>query len=169
MAIKINGTVVIDDSRNIQNVGNVDGRDVSVDGAKLDGIEANADVTDGANVGAALTGYTTESTIASDDILPVYDTSAGAWRKATVTNTALVGPKGQKGTTGDTGAKGQKAMVVQRVAMVPRAKRVKLAILAQQVQLVLQVTLAALVQKVKKVKSGQMVQMELKAKKDKLA
>jgi len=33
--------------------GNVDGRDVSVDGAKLDTIETNADVTDTANVTAA--------------------------------------------------------------------------------------------------------------------
>ena len=33
--------------------GNVDGRDVSVDGAKLDGIEALADVTDATNVNAA--------------------------------------------------------------------------------------------------------------------
>ncbi len=33
--------------------GNVDGRDVSVDGAKLDGIEAGADVTDATNVTAA--------------------------------------------------------------------------------------------------------------------
>jgi len=34
--------------------GNVDGRDVSVDGTKLDGIEAGADVTDATNVLAAL-------------------------------------------------------------------------------------------------------------------
>ena len=33
--------------------GNVDGRDVSADGTKLDGIEASADVTDAANVTAA--------------------------------------------------------------------------------------------------------------------
>jgi hypothetical protein len=33
--------------------GNVDGRDVSVDGAKLDGVEAGADVTDTVNVTAA--------------------------------------------------------------------------------------------------------------------
>lgn len=33
--------------------GNVDGRDVSADGTKLDGIEAGADVTDTANVSAA--------------------------------------------------------------------------------------------------------------------
>lgn len=37
----------------ITSVGNVDGRDVSVDGAKLDGIEPLADVTDAANVSAA--------------------------------------------------------------------------------------------------------------------
>jgi hypothetical protein len=37
----------------ITNVGNVDGRDVSADGSKLDGIEAGADVTDTANVTAA--------------------------------------------------------------------------------------------------------------------
>ena len=38
---------------NIVTAGNVDGRDVSVDGAKLDGIEALADVTDVTNVTAA--------------------------------------------------------------------------------------------------------------------
>lgn len=37
----------------ISNVGIVDGRDLSVDGAKLDAIEAGADVTDAANVAAA--------------------------------------------------------------------------------------------------------------------
>ena len=38
---------------NIAASGNVDGRDVSADGSKLDGIEASADVTDTANVTAA--------------------------------------------------------------------------------------------------------------------
>ena len=38
---------------NLITAGNVDGRDVSVDGAKLDGIEAGADVTDATNVAAA--------------------------------------------------------------------------------------------------------------------
>jgi hypothetical protein len=38
---------------NLTTSGNVDGRDVSVDGAKLDGIEAGADVTDATNVAAA--------------------------------------------------------------------------------------------------------------------
>ena len=38
--------VTIDDSGNIATAGTVDGRDVSVDGAKLDGIEAGAEVND---------------------------------------------------------------------------------------------------------------------------
>ena len=43
MAIKIAGTTVIDDSRNITtDIGTIDGRDISVDGAKLDGISAGA-------------------------------------------------------------------------------------------------------------------------------
>ena len=41
----INGSIVI--------TGTVDGRDVSTDGTKLDGIEALADVTDATNVTAA--------------------------------------------------------------------------------------------------------------------
>jgi hypothetical protein len=42
--------------------GNVDGRDVSADGTKLDGIEAGADVTDTANVTAAGAVRTTAAT-----------------------------------------------------------------------------------------------------------
>ena len=106
MAIKINGTEVIDDSRNIVNVGNIDGRDVSVDGSKLDGIESNADVTDSDNVGSALTGLTTETSIAGTDLIPVYDASASSWRKATVSDAALIGSKGQKGEVGAAGTNG---------------------------------------------------------------
>ena len=40
-------------SGNLTTDGTIDGRDVATDGAKLDGIEANADVTDTANVTAA--------------------------------------------------------------------------------------------------------------------
>ncbi len=43
----------IDVSGNVALTGTVDGRDVSADGTKLDGIEAGADVTDTANVTAA--------------------------------------------------------------------------------------------------------------------
>ena len=53
MAIKIAGTTVIDDNRNITtNVGTIDGRDIAVDGAKLDGISAGA--TDNTVANAAL-------------------------------------------------------------------------------------------------------------------
>lgn len=48
-----NSSVTIDDSGNIATSGTVDGRDVSVDGTKLDTIETNADVTDTTNVTAA--------------------------------------------------------------------------------------------------------------------
>ena len=50
------GTLVVPSltaNGNITVTGNVDGRNVSVDGIKLDGIEAGADVTDTANVTAA--------------------------------------------------------------------------------------------------------------------
>lgn len=43
MAIKVNNTTVIDDSRNITtSVGTVDGRNVATDGSKLDGIASGA-------------------------------------------------------------------------------------------------------------------------------
>ncbi len=48
----------------ITNVGNVDGRDVSADGTKLDGIEAGADVTDATNVNAAGAVMLTDTTTA---------------------------------------------------------------------------------------------------------
>ena len=46
----------------------IDGRDVAVDGAKLDGIEASADVTDTTNVVAALTAGTNVSIAANGTI-----------------------------------------------------------------------------------------------------
>ena len=51
-----NSGVIIDDSDNITltALSTIDGRDISVDGTKLDGIEALADVTDYTNVNAAL-------------------------------------------------------------------------------------------------------------------
>ena len=55
----------------------VDGRDVSVDGAKLDGIEANADVTDTANVDAA--GAVMDSDFAGSGTGSLQRTGAGAY------------------------------------------------------------------------------------------
>ena len=49
--------------------GNVDGRDVSVDGTKLDGIEALADVTDATNVDAAGAVMNTDTTTAAMDFV----------------------------------------------------------------------------------------------------
>ena len=84
----------------------VDGRDLSVDGTKLDGIEASADVTDAANVGTALTGFPTGTDAAASDLVPYYDVDAGTWEKSTVTNLALQGPTGGTGPTGPNGPPG---------------------------------------------------------------
>jgi hypothetical protein len=107
MAIKINGTEIIDDSLNVTtSVGTVDGRDVSVDGTKLDTIDTNADVT-ATELPSALSGLDTFTGAISDDIVPVYDQSTSTWKKSSITNAALQGPKGQTGGTGDKGQKGQ--------------------------------------------------------------
>ena len=128
---------------NLITSGGVDGRDVSADGTKLDGIEsgatadqtaaeiralvesasdsnvftdadhtklngieASADVTDSTNVASALTGLSTTTSFAGSDIIPIYDTSASAWRKGTITNGALAGPTGPTGPTGPAGSNG---------------------------------------------------------------
>lgn len=60
----------------IQASGTIDGRDLSVDGTKLDGIEALADVTDEANVVSSLDGATlTAVTVAGTDKVIVQDAS----------------------------------------------------------------------------------------------
>src|SRR5210317_1336614 len=97
MAVKISGTTVIDDSRNITtDVGTVDGRNVASDGTKLDGIATGADVT-ADNIDGALTGLGTITSVASDDVVAVYDTTATSWKKATISNAALAGPTGPTG------------------------------------------------------------------------
>ena len=58
---------------NIAVNGTVDGRDLSVDGAKLDLIEANADVTDSVNVEAA--GALMDSEVTNLDQVKVFDSS----------------------------------------------------------------------------------------------
>lgn len=78
---KGSGDVVLSSSNldvtgNIVVSGTVDGRDVATDGTKLDGIEASADVTDEANVTAALDGATlTAVTVAGTDKVLVQDAS----------------------------------------------------------------------------------------------
>lgn len=73
MAIKVNGTVVIDDSRNITtDIGTIDGRDVAADGTKLDGIAAGAQVNVATNLSntANATSLTIESSTGSNTSLP---------------------------------------------------------------------------------------------------
>lgn len=113
LTLPTSGTLISKDASNnvsgINNItvtGTVDGRDLATDGTKLDGIEAGADVTDVANVGTALTGFTTGTDAVSTDLIAVYDVSAGAWEKQTISDAALQGVKGQKGETGAAGATG---------------------------------------------------------------
>lgn len=66
--IKDSGAVevaAIDSDGNITTSGTVDGRDLQTDGTKLDGIEANADVTDSVNVDAAGAVMNTDTTTAA--------------------------------------------------------------------------------------------------------
>ena len=75
--------------------GNVDGRDVSADGTKLDGIEAGADVTDTANVTAA--GALMESEVTNLAQVKAFDSSdyataaQGVKADASVQTTATTG------------------------------------------------------------------------------
>lgn len=57
-AINVTGNIVVS--------GTVDGRDVATDGTKLDGIEANADVTDATNVNAAGATMNTDTDVSSN-------------------------------------------------------------------------------------------------------
>ncbi len=63
-------------------------------------------VDDNGKVAAAqldITNATAETSIAGADEVLVFDSSAGAIRKATITNSALVGPTGPTGPTGPAG------------------------------------------------------------------
>ena len=91
---------------NLSITGTVDGRDIATDGVKLDTVETNADVTDSANVGSSLTGFSTGTDAVSSDLIPVYDVSASAWEKQTISNAALQGPTGPTGPTGGDGPTG---------------------------------------------------------------
>lgn len=54
----------------------VDGRDLSTDGTKLDGIETGADVTDAVNVGTSVDGATAKTTPVDADTMPIIDSAA---------------------------------------------------------------------------------------------
>jgi hypothetical protein len=76
------------------------------DHTKLNGIEASSDVTDAANVGTAISAFSTGTDAASADLIPVYDVSASTWEKQTIANAALAGPTGPTGPTGPNGSNG---------------------------------------------------------------
>ena len=84
-----NSTVTVDDSGNIATSGTVDGRDVSVDGAKLDGIEAGADVTDATNVNAA--GAVMNSDYTPSHSFLVQQSGTGSPNSLSVSNNSVIG------------------------------------------------------------------------------
>jgi len=84
---------------------------VDGDKTKLTGITALATPTNAANVGTALTGFTTGVDAIGTDLIPVFDASAGTWEKQTIANAALQGQKGQKGDKGQKGAVGADSTV----------------------------------------------------------
>lgn len=98
MGIKVAGTEIIDASGNIAaTVGNIDGRDIAADGAKLDGIESGADVTDTTNVVAALTAGTNvtiavDGTISSTDTNTTYSAGTGMSLSGTTFNCTIDSP-----------------------------------------------------------------------------
>jgi len=82
--------VTVSDGGNISTPGTVDGRDVSVDGAKLDTIETNADVTDAANVAAA--GAVMGSDFAGSNVGFLRRVGAGSYSVLQDNLLAVVGP-----------------------------------------------------------------------------
>mgnify|MGYP001363990276 CR=1 FL=1 len=98
-------SVFEDASNNITTGGTINGRNLSTDGTKLDGVASSADVTSTA-LPSALTGLSTITGLSGSDIIPVYDGSSTTWKKATITNAALQGPTGGTGPTGPTGGTG---------------------------------------------------------------
>ncbi len=73
--------------------------------AKLATTSTGVTVT-GTVAGDVVSAHTAETSIASSDLIAVYDTSAGAIRKATIANAGLAGPTGPTGPTGPSGGTG---------------------------------------------------------------
>ena len=114
------GRVVIDNNQDLEIVASVQDKDIKFRGddggsgitaLTLDMSEAgaatfNSTVTGTQFIGDVVNGQTAETSIASDDLIAVYDTSASAIRKATIANAALAGPTGPTGPTGPGGGTG---------------------------------------------------------------
>ena len=74
--VQATGISIADTTNNVTGVGTVDGRNLATDGAKLDLIEANADVTDAGNVGSSIHGATAKTTPVDADTVPLIDSEA---------------------------------------------------------------------------------------------
>ena len=91
----------------------------TADGTATGNITLNSLGTLVANIEGSVTGdvvsqQTTSTSFTGDDLIAVYDVSASAIKKGTITDVALQGQKGQKGeigATGTTGTKGQKGEI----------------------------------------------------------
>ena len=84
-----NSAATIDDSGNIATSGTVNGRNISVDGTKLDGIEAGADITDAINVNAA--GAVMNSDYTPSHSLLVQQSGTGSPSSLSVSNNSFIG------------------------------------------------------------------------------
>jgi len=80
------------------------------DHVKLNSVASGADVTSTA-LPSALTGLTTETSLTGSDIIPVYDATSTTWKKATITNAAVVGPTGATGPQGPIGNTGPQGSI----------------------------------------------------------
>ena len=92
------GSVIIDGLSHPQSDGSA-GQFLKTDGAG----QLSFDTVD---TGASLTAFSTETSFEGADLVAVYDTSASAWVKGTITNAALQGPAGADGAAGPTGPTG---------------------------------------------------------------
>ncbi len=116
-----NSVVTIDDTGNIATAGTVDGRDVSVDGTKLDTVETNADVTDATNVTAA--GALMDSEVTNLAQVKAFDTTDYAPALGADDNYVTDAEKVVIGNTSgaNTGDEAQASLTIEGVAEVADA------------------------------------------------
>lgn len=100
-----NSVVIINDAGAVTGVTTVDGRDLAVDGAKLDTIESSADVTDIANVTAAINGASlTSATVVANDKILIQDTDdTDNLKTVTAQSIADLAAGGVSSVNGETG------------------------------------------------------------------
>jgi hypothetical protein len=85
---------------------NTNGVDLYFDNTKRAETTANGLSVNGTIAGDVVSAHPAETSIASDDVIAVYDTSASAIKKATIANAVLTGPAGPPGGAGGPGPTG---------------------------------------------------------------